>query len=467
MNQPALTQDFITTKDAAEQSGYTTDYLSRLVRTNKIVGHRLGRNWLIEKGSFASFLEQQARQKTRRSKILAHARTEEYRTRRPSAQSMAIAQDHSFFVPQQTRELRYGMHPWRSQALALSAACAVVLVSASAVSSASFVQVIALAENLATDAASGFQSMFDQVVTKQVAHVEQARTIYAQEEVRVHQSVTDATAAAQGLAVVNMFDGAHMYAASLGNGLFTRSGVEVAVSEPIAVHMHPAATRLILASQLSALRYGYEHPHSVAFAAGHAYVRTGEVVYHLITNSLAGYHSLIVRAGEGTLAVAARSFDGFQSLPPIITRINLALGTAVINATHGAIHVEVRAAYGLAWAAPESARTSVVFLGTLGNALARVAAATPGRATDVFLAVTEVPARLAPSISARVWGVEYGAAVRFVAFAQGVQEHYLALVTDGGALTYQGMTVVYMAPSMIKSFPGVPQLASVFAHRFP
>ena len=51
----------ITTKDAAESSGYTPDYLARLVRLGKISGRRIGHSWLIDKESLAHFLRAHAK----------------------------------------------------------------------------------------------------------------------------------------------------------------------------------------------------------------------------------------------------------------------------------------------------------------------------------------------------------------------------------------------------------------------
>ena len=53
---PFLKENLVTTKDASELSGYTSDYLARLARSGKIVGRRIGHTWLIDKNSLANFL---------------------------------------------------------------------------------------------------------------------------------------------------------------------------------------------------------------------------------------------------------------------------------------------------------------------------------------------------------------------------------------------------------------------------
>ena len=53
---PSLKENLITTKEAGELSGYSADYLSRLVRSGKIKGKRFGHSWLLEKPSLEGFL---------------------------------------------------------------------------------------------------------------------------------------------------------------------------------------------------------------------------------------------------------------------------------------------------------------------------------------------------------------------------------------------------------------------------
>ncbi len=70
-------ENLITTKDAGELSGYTSDYLSRLVRSGKITGKRIGHNWLVDIESLAHFLDQQGSHKIDRARSLASERARE------------------------------------------------------------------------------------------------------------------------------------------------------------------------------------------------------------------------------------------------------------------------------------------------------------------------------------------------------------------------------------------------------
>lgn len=46
----------ISLKEASEISGYNPDYLSYLIRTNRLSGYRLGRNWFTTKEDLKNYL---------------------------------------------------------------------------------------------------------------------------------------------------------------------------------------------------------------------------------------------------------------------------------------------------------------------------------------------------------------------------------------------------------------------------
>ncbi|MCX6790220.1 MAG: helix-turn-helix domain-containing protein, partial [Candidatus Kaiserbacteria bacterium] len=77
---PLLAKNLITTKDASELSGYTSDYLARLVRGGEIAGKKIGHSWLIDSSSLDVFLGKQKNHKLNRSRELANSRVKEYRT---------------------------------------------------------------------------------------------------------------------------------------------------------------------------------------------------------------------------------------------------------------------------------------------------------------------------------------------------------------------------------------------------
>lgn len=48
--------DYITTEEAAEQSGYHVNYIRRLMRQGKITGRKAGLMWWIERNSLRDYL---------------------------------------------------------------------------------------------------------------------------------------------------------------------------------------------------------------------------------------------------------------------------------------------------------------------------------------------------------------------------------------------------------------------------
>ncbi|MDP2706021.1 MAG: hypothetical protein Q8O70_00745, partial [Burkholderiales bacterium] len=179
-------------------------------------------------------------------------------------------------------------------------------------------------------------------------------------------------------------------------------------------------------------------PSRAVSALTNAYVTLGENAYAGIGAAFAAYHSLIGSAGEKVLALAATTRDTLKATPKIIANINLALGTAVIDATHAIISAEVSASYGLAAAAPASARATVALLGNTGNAFAGAVERVPALATTAFLRATEVPARVAPAIAQAVFDVEFAGAIHFVAATDSISGAYLASVIGAGNLAYEG-----------------------------
>jgi len=48
----------ISVQTAASYSGYSTQYLRRLLRIGKLEGTKIGQLWLVEKGAFDHYIEQ-------------------------------------------------------------------------------------------------------------------------------------------------------------------------------------------------------------------------------------------------------------------------------------------------------------------------------------------------------------------------------------------------------------------------
>jgi len=50
--------EYITTREAARRSGYTTHHIAVLIRSGKIRGHKFGHVWMVNRQSFEAYLEQ-------------------------------------------------------------------------------------------------------------------------------------------------------------------------------------------------------------------------------------------------------------------------------------------------------------------------------------------------------------------------------------------------------------------------
>lgn len=63
---PVVLNNLISVKEAAKFSGYSIQYMRRLLRTGKLVGLKVGQVWLIDKETFDAYLEKAAQATDRR-----------------------------------------------------------------------------------------------------------------------------------------------------------------------------------------------------------------------------------------------------------------------------------------------------------------------------------------------------------------------------------------------------------------
>lgn len=63
---PVVVNNHISVQAAAEFSGYSLQYLRRLLRCDRLVGIKIGQVWLIEKDAFMVYLEEALRATDRR-----------------------------------------------------------------------------------------------------------------------------------------------------------------------------------------------------------------------------------------------------------------------------------------------------------------------------------------------------------------------------------------------------------------
>ena len=57
-SSPQVLNNHISVQVAASYSGYSSQYLRRLLRNGKLEGTKIGQLWLVEKGAFDLYIEQ-------------------------------------------------------------------------------------------------------------------------------------------------------------------------------------------------------------------------------------------------------------------------------------------------------------------------------------------------------------------------------------------------------------------------
>jgi len=58
IDSPQVLNNHISVQGAASYSGYSTQYLRRLLRTSKLEGVKIGQLWLVDKGALDLYIEQ-------------------------------------------------------------------------------------------------------------------------------------------------------------------------------------------------------------------------------------------------------------------------------------------------------------------------------------------------------------------------------------------------------------------------
>ena len=385
-----FTENLITTKDAGELSGYTSDYLARLVRSGKIVGKRIGHSWLIDKTSLTHFLGNQENNKIVRSRELAQTRAKEYQQHHQLTHRLARTLTTELPVPQ----LGLAGVSLRSHALSLSLALAVVASGAVAARAATLPQLTEQIASVAHEVAFGFDATFGTIPARLVSKIDDAEITLRDNAPRVAlASVRDAFDAPLLITKINLTSlqgvvvkeyRAPRATAALASSV--RAGVVVPTVEDVrasVLEMYAFVTT----------------PSRIAHAVADAHLALGMNVHAGINRSLLSYRDLIEASGVRALALAATTRDTLAATPRVI----------------------------------------VTLVGNLGDTLARSTARVPALATDSYLRATAAPATIAPALAQAVFGAEYAAASRFVAVTNDASDRYLAFIENAGSATYVGV----------------------------
>jgi Bacterial surface protein, Ig-like domain len=461
---PLPPQHLISTKEASKVSGYHGDYLSRLARTGKIAGQRLGRNWLIDPKSLDLFLKQQRVHKIVSAQTLANIRSAEYQKKRTGLPS-----DNHSASRASSFELESAVHAFTSQAIAVAAAVLVVG-SAALMAETSYLPNAAMGvQSFADNFASGFESTFGQIpaevgtkllVTRQSIERRSAETslrnsqisseITSDAVVQINQLVSRVSDYASASAFYSESpypSFAHAEAAAVAaiareNGPLPGSAPQEGESavKNFQERMQTAYEMVSSPARLSqALRNGYQSALIGARAAA--------------VEPRALYRSFVLKSRGAILTFGISARDWVSQAPQFVTDMNLALGSFVIDSTHAAIQAEVALAYVPSFAAPASARAVVSFLGNAGDALERATSRVPSLAVQTFLKTTELPSIVAPKIAEAVFSEEYAAASRFISVTDKVEEHYATILNGLGRSAYAAARGAISLASVANTFP--------------
>src|SRR3989338_63782 len=179
MNQ-IFEKNFIPTKEAAELSGYTSDYLARLARSGKISARRVGHTWMVDVESLTRFLDKQGDRKIDYARSLARAREEEYRALNSPLHQAADTLTKPLQMPE---KFSAAANAIRSHALAVSLSF-IAVISGALVARADVIPLIAnQIAKIASEASFGFSETFGNIPSLITARIEKAdddmRSIYS------------------------------------------------------------------------------------------------------------------------------------------------------------------------------------------------------------------------------------------------------------------------------------------------
>ncbi|MDP2654953.1 MAG: helix-turn-helix domain-containing protein, partial [bacterium] len=366
-------KNLITTKDAGKLSGYTPDYLSRLIRSGKITGKKIGHSWLIDNESLTRFVDQQGIHKSNYARELTSAREAEYNAHlarnggaRTDAPRLDPALDSLSQIPppksseniirhigrrmsdmSNVSDINIGESSLFSHAVALSVALAVVTSGALA-ASAVLPHFADKARMVVSEAASGFNEIFGDIpssIASKINSVSDNLSTYPARVIARMQPASEEIAP-MILAPIDIST-LHRFASWRGDEYRASSNL-TNVLTAVSPTKTPALTLTDIKTFALDAYTLLTHPSRIVDVFIRAYVASGVRAYAAIEASFIAYHSLIEKSGIKTLALAEAARSLAALAPGFIWDMNLALGSSIIDATHTLIRADVRAIYGAA-----------------------------------------------------------------------------------------------------------------------
>lgn len=332
MSHLAPDPEYISTKDAAERSGYHPDYLGRLARSGTLQAKREGRNWLINLESLQEFLMATRQKQVERARTLSKQREDEYLT--TQATLPPLVQTAS--IP-----IRSGIASgtWRGQFAAVLVAVVVVGLAAQ-LSLHIPVQpfsdrLFALAGQIREGAVAAYTSA-SPGNTLQAQSLSSNRRLAGHFVTGMSGAISSSELAAPDIARLRM-------------PVATQPDVQ-----PVYVYTPPV-------DAVAAAQRWYGSVRS-AFSSPEAFVAASVQLYGSASR------------------VSRRTMHGIVSA-------EIAVGIAIQGATRGTIHAETALIYGTVRAAPETAQFAFSSIYDVGSAVTVAAAGTPRQAATASHAV--------------------------------------------------------------------------------
>ncbi|MDP2594043.1 MAG: hypothetical protein Q8P36_01770, partial [bacterium] len=480
--------EFITTREANKISGYSADYLGRLVRSGDIFGRKVGRVWVIDQKSLEAFLKAQSNHKIDRARALAlaRARADEYRIASTSLQnpvrhiatqifnaSRSLGEVGTKPIP--VSGLPAQRRPRASRMLAFTVACA-VMTSGAFLAHASFIPELAVrAGALAKGVSVGLREMVSDVPSRFFARIDAVHVDVAHSRARVVGELAQRFAytaspipASQSLSLAQL-----AMSAPLANP--TRAVLQSPATRIVSVPS--ASMRDDVTAGLHAAIALMRNPARAVTVLDDGYHAMGAHAYAAIRATLDTYPMLIERAGAHTLSLGASARDELatvssvalregRTLPSTLMHVSVAVGEFVVESSRAAVRADISIAYGLSAAGPLSARVATAFVSELGEATLGIAFATLDFAGDALYVVISDSRTLAAS-SARFLAyapVIFEDGARFLTHLSTVFENASLDALGRAALAWHNIRGVAGSSYLLGTrLPDVSMLAAVTA----
>lgn len=311
-------------KDAAQSTGYSTSYISRLCRTDKILCEQKNKEWIIDTQSLEEFVSSQERRKQGYAATLARSRKDAYRYAQIEKRSISVSSggDYARTITPQSM--------WHK--VAFAGVSLMIVFSSSSLAlfgwGSSFVRV---GNSTLQESLQGFGEIVADATNAVSQQMDAAAAIGAES-----RRVSAHAVRVQTLPLnISMQD------------IPMASSIVLPVT---AAYVQPQSTAFIaqfflktlptyaLEQQLAAINVTHVSRKTVFHELTRDYIDSGQFLYSLIERGLGGYHTALTQSGVTTLAFGASIRDVLIKTPSVVWYW-------VGNATQSSIHSYVALVY--------------------------------------------------------------------------------------------------------------------------